>query len=438
MSKYQSEIINEILEQRGHELSTLHYQSECIEKWIEESKGAYPKLCDYQSEWLNYIVENPIGEFPYETITDVTNATINNVVPYAYKSAILTGSTKYHDIDTGEVLDAFEDGRNLELVSVKMPVLTTTGKNLFDGELELGNISGTNGTNQTTDKMVRTTYIKVSPNVNFTVSIDGDYLIEKISEVDKNKSFVRNAPINTQTKTITLTDQTHFLRCVIRKTDSSTITVDEVKNSNLQLEISDRKTTYEPYKSNILTTPSDLELRGIGDVKDTLDLTTGELVQNFGYLYFDGSENWNIYNRVGTMAIGKLNLPNLEHNFDALTSLSDKVPVAGQAWIGTKGISLLNRDVYLTVEQSIANTNDDFKNWISIIGGINLIYRLSQSTVKTVDLSVINQDGESLTKIKPIEGTMHISTSSDTIQPTFSGEIPVEAITQNLSSFIEE
>ena len=165
--------------------------------------------------------------------------------------------------------------------SVKMPVLTTTGKNLFDGELEIGNISGTNGTNQTTDKMVRTTYIKVSPNVNFTVSIDGDYLIEKISEVDKNKSFVRNAPINTQTKTITLTGQTHFLRCVIRKTDSSTITVDEVKNSNLQLEISDRKTTYEPYKSNILSTPEDLELRGIGDVKDELNVMTGELTQKF-------------------------------------------------------------------------------------------------------------------------------------------------------------
>ena len=55
--KYQSELINEILGQRGHEKSTLHYESECIEQWIDENKGAYPKLCDYQSEWLNYIVE---------------------------------------------------------------------------------------------------------------------------------------------------------------------------------------------------------------------------------------------------------------------------------------------------------------------------------------------------------------------------------------------
>ena len=33
---------------------------------------------------------------------------------------------------------------------------------------------------------------------------------------------------------------------------------------------------------------------------------------------------------------------------------------------------------------------------------------------------------------------MNLETSSDTIHPLFSGEIPVEATTQNLASFIEE
>ena len=47
-----------------------------------------------------------------------------------------------------------------------------------------------------------------------------------------------------------------------------------------------------------------------------------------------------------------------------------------------------------------------------------------------------NQNGESLSKMTPIEGTMNLITSSDTIAPTFSGEIPVEAIEQNLESFV--
>ena len=72
--------------------------------------------------------------------------------------------------------------------------------------------------------------------------------------------------------------------------------------------------------------------------------------------------------------------------------------------------------------------------------GLDLIiqYVKSQNSVKTVDVTVTNQDGQSLLKIKPIEGTMHLSTSGETIKPLFTGEVPVEAITQNLTSFIKE
>ena len=80
--KYQSEIIKEIIDTRGHDKSSLHYESECIESWIAENKGAYPKLCDYQSEWLNYINENPIGEFPYKTLVDVTEAITQNLASF--------------------------------------------------------------------------------------------------------------------------------------------------------------------------------------------------------------------------------------------------------------------------------------------------------------------------------------------------------------------
>ena len=44
------------------------------------------------------------------------------------KSAIFKGVTKYHDKDTGEFLEAFEEGRNLELVSVQNPSLTTSNE----------------------------------------------------------------------------------------------------------------------------------------------------------------------------------------------------------------------------------------------------------------------------------------------------------------------
>lgn len=68
--KYESELINEILEQRGHEVPNLHYQSECIEEWINKYRWIYPKICDYESEWMNYINENPIGEIVLDGTED--------------------------------------------------------------------------------------------------------------------------------------------------------------------------------------------------------------------------------------------------------------------------------------------------------------------------------------------------------------------------------
>ena len=61
---------------------------------------------------------------------------------------------------------------------------------------------------------------------------------------------------------------------------------------------------------------------------------------------------------------------------------------------------------------------------------------LTNEVVKSINLTVVNENNQS-TKLKPIEGTMFIQTTSDTISPIVELEIPVEAITQNLASFIE-
>lgn len=58
------------------------------------------------------------------------------------------------------------------------------------------------------------------------------------------------------------------------------------------------------------------------------------------------------------------------------------------------------------------------------------------SSVKTVDLTTVNENGEKV-YFMPLEGTMHVSCSSETIQPTFDMSVPVEATTQNLASFID-
>ena len=456
--KYQSELIKEIVDSRGHKESSLHYESECTETWIEEAKGAYPKLCDYESEWLNYISilddtggsedpEPPIGEFPYVVLSDVTEATIDNVVPDAYKSAILRGDTLVNVVteqafggndrnyesqffdstfNAGETFTIFvvnprvttikvglnnaatglwakeqqydvnnikrvvytvpsgycckyvavvvsrgNDATGFEnslvivsgdksyleidnyfegMLSVEMPVLKATGKNLFDGIIEFGGINTNTGLDTTWSTNFRTSFMRVPKNnTNFLftfnykgLQMSGGYLI--IIYYNENKERILSQTVGNQ-QPFNFNQDAYYYRI----TQNIGGNLDILDITNIQLEEGAVATSYEPYKSIILSTPEDLELRGIGDVKDELDCLTGKLTQRIDE---DGSA-------------------------------------------------------------------------------------LTQEVVRTVDLNIQDQNGKTLSVIKPIEGKMFVSTSGVTIKPLFSGEIPVEAITQNLASFID-
>ena len=98
-----------------------------------------------------------------------------NVLDGAFESCVLKGKTKYRDIDTGEILEDFEEGRNLELITVRMPILSTVGKNLFDG---LSYIDGF-----------------IAQGNNYTVSSDND-VTSILVNVNKNTDYILSAKTN--------------------------------------------------------------------------------------------------------------------------------------------------------------------------------------------------------------------------------------------------
>ena len=388
--KYESELLYELMKRDGDDTPSdvLPYESELKEKYLNQVVGAYPKLQDYRPEWLNYNLYHHLpSDFPTESVTGVTNATFQNVVPYAYKSAILKGntlvnlctsktstnitpnnglrveniksSTKYLIIfdyvvknsessiiiqsymdrtwventyfpkglgdkvkfmvksnsesnafritnpsnsDVNITLDnimviEYQDGmENWDIPyfegmqSVKLPVLKATGKNLFDLELTQGThgygVTGIkpdfNGSNTRVTNLTGT-YIKVNPNTKITFSILNN-IDFAIAELDINgyslgdTGWVGYATIKPN-HTITTKEKTSYIGFNFRKFDNSNITVQEVLDSNPMLEISGTATTYEPYKSNILTVNEDVELGSVGEVKDELNLLTGQLTQ---------------------------------------------------------------------------------------------------------------------------------------------------------------
>ena len=72
---------------------------------------------------------------------------------------------------------------------------------------------------------------------------------------------------------------------------NSNSTLDKIiARYDIQVEEGSTATSYESFKSNILSTPSDLELHGVGDVQDTLDCLTGKLPERIGKIVLDGNE----------------------------------------------------------------------------------------------------------------------------------------------------
>jgi hypothetical protein len=93
-----------------------------------------------------YSAEITTSQSMSEIGSDDSGANLHeNVLDGAFESCVLKGHTKYRDIDTGEILENFEASRNLELITVRMPILTTIGKNLFDGTVIKSSINVSTG-----------------------------------------------------------------------------------------------------------------------------------------------------------------------------------------------------------------------------------------------------------------------------------------------------
>lgn len=302
----------------------------------------------------------------------------NEVVPIESgfaKSAILKGQTKYRDTETGDILDSFDSTKKLELISVKMPVLTMIGKNLFDGKLEKGsiNIDGKLENSSTMQRSVN--FIKVKPNTYYTTSNSlNEY--NGIRTYDENKTFISNLGV----KSTFITP----INCEWIKLTTTT-TIESVE---IQIEEGETKTPYEAYKSNILSTPSDLILRGIDTVKDTLNVNTGELLNKVGEYTLNGAEDWYVdYNGENLKRFICNNLL----NFSNFLEKTNYFPSGKWFWgydetgfyIGDNHKQVV---VFKQTDERYNLSLSEFKQWLQT-NPITVQYKLATPVVKTVDLS---------------------------------------------------
>src|SRR5699024_6921917 len=132
--------------------------------------------------------------------------TINNTIDGAIQDIEIKGNTVQ---DPDNLSDIKSVGELQEDGIYKMSILSC-GKNLFDGELEQGLITDSTGVTGNSDNYVRTkNYITVN---NSYITLSCKYNIDKIYEYDNNKNFIQIQGIYTASKTVTLSDNTQYIK----------------------------------------------------------------------------------------------------------------------------------------------------------------------------------------------------------------------------------
>lgn len=224
---------------------------------------------------------------------------------------IRTGGQTKNDLKVSDVM-FFEYQEGMEnwdipyfegMQSVKLPVLTTTGKNLIPN-----------------DGFSDSTFTKSEYGININKQTEGAwiYMFEDCLSIPLKRGnyfyssqLVTGEYLGGVTQFI-FSDGTYSKELINDNVGSQLIWTLDLEtdkvltgirvwnakgNCTMQFQLVEgtQETSYEPYKSNILTVNEDVVLRGIGDVRDTLDCLTGEVTERIGEIVLNGSEDWNIH-----------------------------------------------------------------------------------------------------------------------------------------------
>ena len=133
--------------------------------------------------------------------------------------------------------------------------VVSCGKNLFEGELELGSIGNTGVNNDYEGYSRSKGYIKVKPNTEYKAH--GDVQFEYIFYYDRNKAFISSS----SKKNILTPINCTYIRFRFMSTNLE---------NKFQLEEGNQSTPYEPYQEEKLTILSPVQLEKVGDVADRI------------------------------------------------------------------------------------------------------------------------------------------------------------------------
>ena len=366
----------------------------------------------------------------------------------------------------GDYTNNYQDIPYFEgIQSVKMPVLKTTGKNLFVAredeyvvngisvKNENGNIvfGGSSNDYSSFDLITGENFGGYNPNwksyyqdkilhrvtgeFTFKASLGkpqgldvGNGVIHQVYVVyddDKINSIQYDSRSgNEVTKTVKFNVESHINGFFVTRWYGGSCEGLYINSPQIEQGIS--ATQYEPHKSNILTVNEPIELRGIGQgsnrVEDELDCLTGEVTERIGEYQITGEENWDFLPSHRRLQIERPKfIPNIKCGAFACDKLQAK-QMNHDSLHGTNGTYYIGytSDNWLRIilDENLTSLEQG-KEWLKA-NKPTIQYQLATESIKTVDLS----DNH----VYSYKGTTYYDCSSaeGSLVPTLSVKVPTD------------
>lgn len=231
-----------------------------------------------------------VGEYKIllETKDDFSNCQFGDRSFLASNSPDGTMVVQYYIIEgdwTNKEIPTYFKG--LSCVGEKEPIsISAIGKNICP-PLEIGSISNSTGADMPNDNLMRSKFIRVKPNTEYSCSNNGLSRGVNLYSFNQEKGLIKfdQAGDSNGNNVKFITDSnTHYIRVTIGMNNSD----------KFQIEENSICSEYEPYREEIQLIHE--PLRAIGDIKDTIDVDRGVITRRIGKIILDGSETWNKFN----------------------------------------------------------------------------------------------------------------------------------------------
>ena len=255
-----------------------------------------------ESIFEDSMIINGVGRYQWLSTTK-SELTDEIFIVLRSQNAHARGAIKIRDI---MIIEYQEGMKNWDIPyfegmqSVKMPVLKTTGKNLFDMNRPYDAITDSQATVVQDTNQITVSSADSGTYVSANFILDKDFFAGKtvtgsclyesdikdigtvqISYQDGNGDHHYQWIKTPKTFTFPNNFIGDVVLCVCAN-NTGTPQSNNVTVKNIKLELGSVATSYEPHKSNILTVNEDVTLRSNGDICDELNLLTGQLTQRIG------------------------------------------------------------------------------------------------------------------------------------------------------------